>query len=153
MLHLCLFSIATSIVTALLNFLLSSLLHYVVHVIPVRLQTLIPLLSNSLMQELTVTLSPSFIIRVNSGTVSLCLYFPLPMTSNLLNAMCPGTSAELYTEIGFGFVLCFIFYCCLTLFIVFVLFFPLIFCFVFGTLSFFSWEGAPTRLYSLWLPL
>ncbi|MPC23407.1 hypothetical protein E2C01_016453 [Portunus trituberculatus] len=41
---------------------------------------LIPILSNSLMKELTSILNHSYLSLVNSGTPYLLLYFHLPMT-------------------------------------------------------------------------
>ena len=42
--------------------------------------SLTPILSTSLMQELTSILNLSSLSLVNSGTLYLLLYFPLPMT-------------------------------------------------------------------------
>ena len=111
MLHLYPFSIATTMVIALPNFSIVSLLLCVAHVTPVWQRTLTHFLSNSLMQELTDIPNPLFMQPVNSGTLSLCQYFLLSMTSSLLNAMYPGTSMETSKKFGldFGF-LCFVFH-------------------------------------------
>ena len=51
---------------------------------------LIPILSNSLMQELTSTLNHSSLSLVNSGTPSLHLYFRIPTTCLLLRGRYRG---------------------------------------------------------------
>ena len=80
MLHLYLFSTAIFMLIALVN-LLTACFH------PSRdlaaqsfLLLLIPILSISLMQELTTIFNLSSLTLVNSGTLFLCLLFHLPMT-------------------------------------------------------------------------
>merc|ERR1711911_490413 len=84
MLHLYLSFIAIFMLTALQNLLTACLPPSCGIAAPVYLLSLIPILSNSLMQELTSTVILSFLSLVNSGTLFLLLYFHLAPRPPLL---------------------------------------------------------------------
>ncbi|MPD02604.1 hypothetical protein E2C01_098198 [Portunus trituberculatus] len=77
-------------VTVLLILLTACLPSSCVHAAQSFLHPLIPILSNSLIQELTSTLNPSSLSLVNSGTPSLHLYFRIPRTCLLLRGRYRG---------------------------------------------------------------
>ncbi len=87
-LPLSLSSIVIFTLTALLNSLIACLPLSCGLAAPAFALKLIPLLSKSLMLELTSIFTPSSLLLVNSGTLSLYLYFPLPMTWILSRGEC-----------------------------------------------------------------